>query len=103
MNINCCVLSGRITADAEMRVASSGVAVCNFRIAVNDRRTDATMFINVVCFGKQAEALNELLVKGTLVGVQGKLKIEQYEKDGVKRDSVSIVADSIELGPRKSE
>jgi single-strand DNA-binding protein len=102
MNINSCTVSGRLTADSELRQSGSGTSFCNFRIAVNDRRTDDVMYLNVVSFGKQAEALSKILVKGCLVGVSGKLKIDTYEKDGVKRDSVSIIANDVELGPKKS-
>lgn len=100
MNINSTTMSGRVTADAELKYSQKEMAICNFRIAVNDRRSDHTNFINVVCFGKQAETLNEYLVKGRLVGVTGRLEIKPYEKDGVKRDSISIIAEDIQLGPK---
>lgn len=100
MNINNVTLGGRITSDAELRFSQKGTPVCSFRLAVNDRRTDHTSFVNIVCFNKQVETLNEHLVKGRAVGVTGKLKIEQYEKDGVKRESFSVIANDIELGQR---
>jgi len=103
MNLNVVTLTGRLTADAELKTLESGTQICNFRIAVNDRRReDKTIFLNVVVFGKQAEVLSEHLTKGKLIGVTGRLDIETYEKDGVKRDSVSIIANDIQLGPKNA-
>jgi single-strand DNA-binding protein len=77
--------------------------MAKFRIAVNDRRSDDTLFLNVLCFGKMADALSPHLTKGLLVGVQGKLKIDDYEdKNGVMRNSICVMADEISLGPKGS-
>lgn len=103
MNINSINLSGRLTSDSELRFSQTGTSICNFRLAVSDRQSKTTMFINVVCFGKQADALAEYLVKGRLVGVTGRLKIEDYEKDGIKRNSVSVIANDIQLGPKAAD
>ena len=101
MNVNTVVISGRLTADSELKYTQQELAVANFRLAANDRRSDHTSFVNVVCFGKQAEGLNEYLVKGRLICVTGRLKVENYEdKEGNKRVSVSIIAEDIQLGPR---
>ena len=74
-----------------------------FRLAVNDRRMDDTLFINILCFGKMAENLNPMLIKGRLISVTGKLKIDDYvdEKEN-KKSSVCIMADEISLGPDPS-
>jgi single-strand DNA-binding protein len=70
-------------------------------MAVNDRRNDDTLFLNILCFGKMAEALGPHLTRGLLVGVQGKLKVDDYEdKEGVKRTSICVMADEISLGPK---
>ena len=66
----------------------------------NDRRNDDTLYLNVLCFGKMAEALKDHLKKGRLIGVQGKIKIDDYQdKDGNPRNSVCVMADEISLGP----
>ena len=103
MNLNVVTLTGRLTADSTLKETNSGTQICNFRLAVNDRRKeDNTIFLNVVVFGKQAEVLAEHLTKGKLVGVTGRLDVETYEKDGVKRDSISVIANDIQLGPKNS-
>lgn len=100
MNINTWLGCGRLTRDAELTVTHKGTTMAKFRMAVNDRRNEDTLFLNVLCFGKMAEALKEHLTRGRLVGVQGKLKIDDYQdKDGNTKNSICVMADEISLGP----
>lgn len=103
MNQNCWNGAGRLTRDAEFSTTKRGTSMSKFRLAVNDRRGDDTLFINVLCFGKMAENLNPMLVKGRCVAITGKLKIDDYEDENqVKRISACIMADDISLGPDPS-
>ena len=89
MDSNCWVGVGRLTKDAEFSVTKKGTPMSKFRMAVNDRRNDKTLFINVLCFGKMAENLQPRLVKGRPVSIQGKLNIDDYEDENQnKRSSV---------------
>lgn len=100
MNINTWLGCGRLTKDAEISTTQKGTSMAKFRMAVNDRRNEDTLFLNILCFGKMAEALKDHLKKGRLVGVQGKLKIEDYQdKDGNPKNSICVMADEISLGP----
>lgn len=100
MNLNCWLGCGRLTKDAEMSTTKKGTPMSKFRLAVNDRRNDETLFLNVLCFGKMAESLQSKLVKGRLVSIQGKIKIDTYEDgENNKRSSVCVMADEISLGP----
>lgn len=100
MNINTWLGCGRLTKDAEISTTQKGTAMAKFRMAVNDRRNEETLFLNILCFGKMAEALKDHLKKGRLVGVQGKLKIDDYQdKDGNQKNSICVMADEISLGP----
>lgn len=103
MNINTWLGCGRLTKDAELTTTQKGTPMAKFRMAVNDRRNEETLFLNVLCFGKMAEALNSHLTRGRLVGVQGKLKIDDYQdKDGNLKNSICVMADEISLGPDPS-
>ena len=103
MNLNCWLGCGRLTKDAELLTTKKGTTMSKFRLAVNDRRNDDTLFVNVLCFGKMAESLNPMLMKGRLVFITGKLKVDDYEdENNVKRNSVCIMADEISLGPDPS-
>jgi len=100
MNQNCWNGAGRLTKDAQLGTTRKGTSMAKFRLAVNDRRNDDTLFINILCFGKMAENLKPMLIKGRLVSVTGKLKIDDYEgDDGTMKNSICIMADEISLGP----
>lgn len=103
MNQNCWNGTGRLTANAEISETKRGNTMSRFRLAINDRRSDETLFVNVLSFGKMAEALNPFLLKGRLVSVTGKLKIDEREdENNNKKSSVCIMADEISLGPDPS-
>ena len=103
MNQNCWNGAGRLTKDADFSETKKGTPMSKFRLAVNDRRNDDTLFVNVLCFGKMAENLNPMLLRGRLVSITGKLKIDDYEDEQQqKKSSVCIMADEISLGPDPS-
>lgn len=103
MNLNCWNGAGRLTRNAELSTTKKGTAMSKFRLAVNDRRGDDTLFINVLCFGKMAESLNPLLVQGRIVSITGKLKIDDYGDDqNNRKSSICVMADDISLGPHPS-
>ncbi|HLX32782.1 MAG TPA: single-stranded DNA-binding protein [Gaiellaceae bacterium] len=107
-NINRVVLVGNLTRDPELRHTPGGTPVCSLRVAVNDRKrdeagnwVDAPNYFSISVFGNQAESCAQYLSKGRPVGIDGKLRWREWEKDGVKREAVEIVADSVQfLGSR---
>lgn len=100
MDINQWVGCGRLCGDAENIATKSGTSMCKFRLAVNNPRDkERTLFVNILCFGKTAEILQPMLVKGKMVSVIGSLSIESYDKDGEKRYNTNILANQISLGP----
>ena len=102
MNVNSFHGCGRLTRDAEYSQTQKGVPMSKFRLAINSYRgqQEETTFLNVLCFGKMAENLNEKLVKGRIVSVLGPLKVEEYEdQESNRRMSVSVFANEISLGP----
>jgi single-strand DNA-binding protein len=107
-NINRVVLVGNLTRDPELRHTPSGTPVCNLGIAVNSRRRDESgnwvdkpNFFRISVFGNQAESCAQYLSKGRPVAIDGRLDWRQWEQDGVKREAVEIVAESVQfLGSR---
>ena len=96
IDISRIIQNGRLTRDADVRFSNSGTAICKFSIASNGYKEEVSYF-NVVAFGKLAENLGKYLTKGKAVTVDGKLKQDRWEKDGVKRSSVNIIAENIQL------
>ena len=92
-------LIGRLTRDPERRHTPDGTSVCDMRIAVDTRKKDAPMFIDVVAFAGQADSCAQFLEKGREVAVSGRLQYEQWEaKDGGgKRSKHSVVANQVDF------
>jgi single-strand DNA-binding protein len=109
-NINRVVLTGNLTRDPELRSTASGMSVCSLRIASNTRRKnqstgdweDKPNFFDVTVWGAQGENCARFLSKGRPVALDGRLEWREWEaQDGNKRQSVEIVADSVQfLGSR---
>jgi single-strand DNA-binding protein len=111
VNINRVVLTGNLTRDPELRSTNSGTSVCGLRIAVNTRRkdpstgewTDKANYFDVTVWGAQGENCAQYLQKGRPVAVDGRLEWREWQdQSGNKRQSVDIIADSVQfLGSRE--
>lgn len=113
--VNKVIIIGNIGRDAELRYTTGGAAVCTINIAVNEswkdrngERQERVEWVRCVIWGKQAEAINEYLVKGKQVYVEGKLQTRQWDdKDGNKRYTTEVRADRVQLlgggGQRSTE
>ena len=108
-NINRVVLTGNLTRDPELRSTPSGTSVCSLRVACNTRRKDASgewvdkpNYFDITIWGRQGENAAQYLEKGRPVAVDGRLEWREWQdKEGNKRQSVDIIADSVQfLGGR---
>jgi single-strand DNA-binding protein len=109
-NINRVILTGNLTRDPELRNTPSGTSVCSLRVAVNTRRKDASgnwtdkpNYFDVTVWGAQGENCAQYLSKGRPVAVDGRLEWREWQdQQGNKRQSVDIIADSVQfLGSRE--
>jgi single-strand DNA-binding protein len=109
MNINRVVLTGNLTRDPEVRSTPNGLAICKLGIACNTRKKNSSTgtweekpnFFRVTVFGAQAENCGQYLKKGRPVAIDGRLEWSSWESEGQKRESVDIIADSVQfLGGR---
>ena len=102
-DINHVVLVGRLTRNAELKYTNNGSAVSKFSIAINQRRkkddqwVDEAHFFDIVLWGKTAESLNQYLVKGKQVGIEGQLRQNRWEQEGQARSKVEIFATNVML------
>jgi single-strand DNA-binding protein len=109
-NINRVIITGNLTRDPELRSLSSGNSVCSLRVACNGRRRnpstqeweDQPNYFDVTVWGAQGENCSRYLSKGRPIAVDGRLQWREWtDKEGQKRQSVDIVADSVQfLGGR---
>lgn len=101
--LNRVVLVGRLVKDPDLRYTGEGVAVANFRIAVNRPFSNAngekeTDFIGCVVWRKQAENLATYMKKGNLIGLDARIQTRTYEgSDGKTVFVTEVVADSIQF------
>ena len=105
-SVNKVILVGNLGRDIELRYTPGGAAVGKLRIATTDTWTDKnsgqrqerTEWHSVDLWGRQAETLQEYLLKGRQIYVEGSLRTRQWEdRDGNKRYSTDVRADRVVL------
>ena len=109
MSVNRIVLSGRLAADPQLRVAGTNQAViCTMRLAIQRRRTNGqdrgAVFIDVTTFDRQAQNCAKYLRKGARVAIDGRLELSQWvADDGTNRSKHEVIAQEVEfLDPAKA-
>lgn len=107
--LNVVVLMGRLVADPELRHTPTEVAVTTIRIAVDrsyskagaERQTD---FIDVTCWRQTAEFVCRYFRKGSMIAVQGSLRVDNYtDRDGNKRTRYDVQAENVSFCGSKRE
>ena len=105
-SVNKVILVGNLGRDAELRYTPGGAAVANFSLATTEtwmdknsgQRQEHTEWHRVDVWGKQAETLQEYLLKGRQIYVEGSLRTRQWDdRDGNKRYSTDIRANRVVL------
>ncbi|AGL90806.1 Single-stranded DNA-binding protein [Candidatus Phytoplasma australiense] len=98
--INKVILVGRITKDPELKSYNGEVNYVKFTLAVNrfynnQEENKKTDFINCIVWRKQAENLSKYIFKGNLLGVEGSIRVEKWEKDNKTNWSTEILCNNI--------
>jgi single-strand DNA-binding protein len=98
------ILVGNLTRDPELRYIPSGTAVTEIGLAVNDRRKGAngewieeTTFVDVTLWARTAEIASEYLNKGSNVLIEGRLKLDTWEKDGKKNSKLRVIGERMQM------
>ena len=100
--INRVVMVGRMTRDPELRRTGSGAAVTSFTLALNRNYNSAdgqqADYISCVVWNKVAENVAQYCSKGSLVGVEGRLRSRTYDNAQGQRVYVTeVVCDSVQF------
>lgn len=102
------IIMGRITRDPELKTTQSGVAVCQFCVAVDrnyqkkgeERKAD---FFNVVAWREKAEFVHKYFGKGRMILIEGEMQTRQYtDKNGNPATWYEVIADNIYFTGEKS-
>jgi single-strand DNA-binding protein len=103
-------LTGNLTDDPELRFTPNGVAVANFRLAVDQRVWDTdgwkdgeSSYFRVNVWRDQAEYVSRSLHKGARCVVVGRLKSRSWETpEGQRRSAVEVDAEEVGMSMRFS-
>ena len=107
MSLNRIDIMGRLTRDPELRYTAQKTPVTSFTLAVDrdyqsggsERQTD---FIDCIAWRSKADFVSKYFSKGSMAVVTGRLQIRDWEdKNGGKRRSAEVVADSVYFGEGK--
>lgn len=108
--LNKCTLQGRLCKNPELRHTTSGVPVASFTLAVDrdfkDKQTGekATDFIDCVAWRNTAEFVSRYFTKGRMAVVVGSLQLRDWtDKEGGKRRSAEVVADTVYFGDSRRD
>ncbi len=105
---NLVVLTGRLTADPELKTTANGIPVTTFSIAVDrryrsgeERQTD---FINIVAWRQSAEFITKYFKKGNMIGIEGSIQTRRYQdKNGNNRTAFEVVASNVQFVESKRD
>jgi len=113
MDFNRVIMVGRLASDPELKYTPSGIAVTQFRMAVNrpmsaearsngqEKQAD---FFSIVAWRQSAEYAANYLGKGRLVLVEGRLQVREYvTQAGEKRRDTEVVVDNLKSLDRPKE
>ena len=109
--MNKVIILATLTRDPELRYTTKGTSICKLGIAQNrkwktesgEEREDV-LFVDVDCFGKQAETVAKWFRKGSRMLVEGRLKLDQWEdkKTNEKRSKIGIALEAFSFVDRAS-
>jgi len=103
--VNKVIIIGNLGRDPEVNGPATKLSVATTRKykTKDGEQREETEWHRVVCFGKTGENAAKYLSKGRQVYVEGRIKTSSYEKDGEKRHSTEIVADTVQFLGGKGE
>ena len=99
---NTVILTGRLTADPELKTTANGVPVTSFTIAVQRKykqgEESQADFINIVAWRQTAEFITKYFHKGSMIGIEGSIQTRKYQdKDGNNRVAFEVIANNVQF------
>ena len=98
--MNKIILSGNLVKDLEVTVTKNDKLVGKTTLAVNEGYGDnaKTTFVNLTIFGERCDKLQQYLLKGTGVLIDGKLDINNVQdKEGNWSTYVSVLVNDLQI------
>ena len=98
--MNRVILLGNLVKDLEVTVTKNDKLVGKTTLAVNEGYGDnkKTTFVNLAIFGERCDKLQQYLLKGTGVLIDGKIDINNVQdKDGNWSTYVTIIVNELQI------
>lgn len=103
--MNKVVLTGRLTADPELRQTQSGLSSCRFTIAVNrsyknDKGEYEADFVSCIAWRQTADFICKYFKKGQMIALDGELRTGSYQDrthSDVKHFTTDVYVSSVEF------
>lgn len=110
-DLNSFTFTGNLTRDAEISVTKTGVTICKFTLANNQKKKvgdsyqDDAHFFDMVIIGKFAEAVGQYLIKGLSISGIAEARQNRWEDEqGKKHSRIEFMIQTMKMnGGRDSE
>ena len=97
-------LVGNLTRDVEIRFTQNETPVTDVGLAVNERRkapdgewVSEPVYVDVTLWGRTAEVADQYLKKGSLVLIEGRLRLDTWEDEGKTRSKLRVVGERLQM------
>ena len=102
--MNVVILTGRLTADPELRYTQQGTPCTSFNLAVDRAsKDDSADFPTIVAWRETAEFINQYMYKGSRIVVRGEVRTRTYDDNGKNRKVTEIQADRVEFADSRPQ
>ena len=98
--MNLLAATGRLGQDATLKYTANQDAICNFSLSLTAGYGDkaTTTWVSCNLWGKRAEILAPMLLKGTQIGLTGEISLRPYKaKDGTEKSSLECRVGDVTL------
>jgi len=111
-NLNKVMLMGNLTRDPINKATASGLAICEFGLAINRRYKtvqgedrEEVCYVDLEAFGKTAELCGRYLHKGSPTYIEGRLKLDQWvdKASGQNRNRLRVSVETVQFLERRPD
>lgn len=93
---------GRVGNDLQLAKTQSGMSYVQLSVAVSRRKKQGedvpkTDWFKVTTWGHTAEYAAKYIHKGDLIGVEGRLQTDSYERNGNRITVTSVIGDELQI------
>lgn len=105
--MNIIALTGNATKNIELKTAGK-TTIASGTIAVRrdfkNQQTGEyeTDFVNFTAFGKTGEIMQQYIQKGDKFGINGRLQIRKYDKDGTTQYFTEVIVNGFDFPDKKN-